>query len=256
VEKGLLIPEYKGVYRVGHTAPSTEASYLAAVKACGQGALLSGRAAGYIQGLIKGRPPPPEVTCPTERNIEGIITRRRRRNMDPRDAANHRFIPITCVPRTLVDLAATLELDDLARACHEAGVRYGTRPSHVQAVLDRSPRAKGTRNLKLVMTGDAKVTLSKLEREFLRLLKAENLPIPITNKPAGGKSVDCRWPDHRLTVELDSYRFHNSRYAWEQDRVREREARARKDRFCRYTWADVFEDSEAMLAELREPLRG
>lgn len=255
VEKGLLIREYKGVYRVGHTAPSTQATYLAAVKACGTGAVLSGKAAAWVQGLIKGRPPPPEVSCPTERRIAGIKIKRCR-NMDPRDVASHRGIPITCVPRTLVDLAATLELDDLARACHEAGIRYATNPSHVQAVLDRHPRAKGARKLKAVMSGDARVTLSKLEREFLRLLKAANLPLPQTNRRAGSKSVDCRWPDHRLTVELDSYAFHNSRYAWEQDRVRERDAHARRDRFRRYTWADVFEDPRAMLVELRELLRG
>jgi hypothetical protein len=62
--------------------------------------------------------------------------------------------------------------------------------------------------------------------------------------------VDCRWPEHRLTVELDSYQFHNSRYSWEQDRRREREARAREDTFRRYTYGDVVEDPRFVLAEL------
>jgi hypothetical protein len=61
--------------------------------------------------------------------------------------------------------------------------------------------------------------------------------------------VDCRWPG--LTVELDGYRFHNSRYSWEQDRRREREARAREDEFRRYTWWDVNEGRRQMVAELR-----
>ena len=69
--------------------------------------------------------------------------------------------------------------------------------------------------------------------------------------PAGAHRVDCRWPRHRLTVELDSYRFHNSRYAWEQDRKREREARARGDEFRRYTWGDVFETPQLTLQDLR-----
>src|SRR5213593_3191694 len=67
VRKGALIPQYRGVYRVGHAAPSTEARYLAAVKACGEGALLSGRAAAYLLGLLRGAAPAPEVTAPTER---------------------------------------------------------------------------------------------------------------------------------------------------------------------------------------------
>jgi hypothetical protein len=54
----------------------------------------------------------------------------------------------------------------------------------------------------------------------------------------------------RLTVELDGYRYHSSRHAWELDRRREREAYARGDDFRRYTYGDVFEDSAPMLAEL------
>jgi hypothetical protein len=53
-----------------------------------------------------------------------------------------------------------------------------------------------------------------------------------------------------LTVDLDGYRFHNSRHSWEQDRRREREARARGDEFRRYSYGDVTEDPTFMLAEL------
>ena len=52
-------------------------------------------------------------------------------------------------------------------------------------------------------------------------------------------------------MELDSYTYHQSRHAWEQDRRREREARARGDEFRRYTYGDVFENPELMMAELR-----
>jgi hypothetical protein len=94
------------------------------------------------------------------------------------------------------------------------------------------------------------VTLSELERVFLEALREAGLPLPVTNKPAAGRRVDCRWPG-RLTVELDSYRFHNSRYSWEQDRRREREARSREEELRRYTWHDVIEGRKEMLAELR-----
>lgn len=94
-------------------------------------------------------------------------------------------------------------------------------------------------------------TLSKLERAFLRLLENSGLPLPATNRPAGGRFVDCRWPSQRLTVELDGHRYHRSRHAWEQDRRREREAYARGDRFRRFTWDDVTRWAPATLAELR-----
>jgi len=129
---GALLREYRGVYRVGHRAPSVEASYLAVVKACGEGAVLSGRAAGHLFGLLRARAAPePEVTARTAHYIEGIKTRRSR-SMDPRDCTRWKRIPVTTVARTLVDLAAVLAFDDLARACHEAGVRYRTTPAEVE----------------------------------------------------------------------------------------------------------------------------
>jgi very-short-patch-repair endonuclease len=143
-----------------------------------------------------------------------------------------------------------LSLDELARAAHEAGVRHRTTPAQVERALNRMPNAKGAANLRRVLRGEVQVTLSKLERRFLKLLRRHELPLPATNTKAGTHRVDCRWPDHRLTVELDSYRYHNSRHAWEQDRRREREAHARGDQHRRYTHHDVTQQPAQMLAEL------
>ena len=119
--RGALLPVHRGVYRVGHRAPSVEARYLAAVLACGDGALLTGRAAAHLLGILKGPIPPPEVTAPVMRRIPSVRTHRSR--VAPPDTTTFRAIPVTTVARTLSDIAALLALDDLARACHEAGVR-------------------------------------------------------------------------------------------------------------------------------------
>jgi Transcriptional regulator, AbiEi antitoxin len=252
--KGVLTRVHRGVYRAGHLAPNIEAMYLAAVKACGEHALLAGPAAGYLWALIKGSPPRPEVLTATGRRVSGVIVHRARRT-DLSDRGRRRGIPVTSVPRTLVDLASSLPESALARACHEAGVKYRTTPRQVEAVLGRLPNAAGRAKLRRVLLGEVPVTLSRLESRFLRLLREAGLPLPITNRVAGGRRVDCRWPGRRLTVELDSYRFHNSRHSWEQDRRREREARTRGDEFRRYTWGDVFEDPRFLLAELRALLQ-
>ena len=133
---GALIVEFRGVYRMGHRAPSVEARYLAAVKACGAGARLSGLAAAHLLGLVRGAVPPPEVTAPTERRVRGVKTHRSR-TMDPRDGTRWRGIPVTTVPRTLVELSSVLSLDALARAFHEAGIRHRTTPAQVEAALER-----------------------------------------------------------------------------------------------------------------------
>lgn len=249
VSRGALIVVHRGVYRAGHRAPSPEARYMAAVRACGDGALLSGRAAAYLFGLMRGHPPAPEVATLTERRIDGVVTKRLRRSA--RASTSFRGIPVTTVSGTLVDLAAVLDPTELARACHEAGVRFGTGPGDVLDALAHRRNSPGASTLRGVMCGDVRVTLSVLERRFLVVLAGASLPLPQTNVVAGTRRVDCRWPAHRLTVELDGYRYHSSRHAWEQDRRREREARARGDEFRRYTYSDVLEAPQLMLQELR-----
>jgi very-short-patch-repair endonuclease len=253
IERGALIVVFPGVYRVGHRAPSVEARYTAAVKACGEEALLSGLSAAWLWGLTKGSAPPPEVTAPTERRIKGIATRRRRR-MNRRDATLHRGIPVTTVPATLVRMSSLLSFDGLARAAHEAAIRHHTTPEQIEAAQTRHEKAPGAKLLRAIVKGDAPVLLSKLERRFRARLRAAGLPLPRTNKEAGSHYVDCRWPAHNLTVELDSYRYHHTRHAWEQDHRRDREARQRGDEIRRYTWTDVFESPEPMLTELGDLL--
>ena len=134
----------------GTARRACEARYLAAVWACGDGAVLSGRAAAHLWGILKGAAPPPEVTAPASGAVAGVTTHARAASRQPPTAA----IPITTVPRTLVDLAADLSLDALARACHEAGVLHDTTPRQVEAVLAKRPKTKGATKLRAVLRGD------------------------------------------------------------------------------------------------------
>jgi predicted transcriptional regulator of viral defense system len=156
LRSGALIAVFRGVYRVGHLAPSLEARYLAAVRACGEDAVLSGRAAAHLWELLKGPAPPLEVTAPTERRVKGIRTTRARRAK--REATIWRGVPVTTPARTLVDLAGALDASELARACHEAGVRHRTTSRQVEAALARQPSAPGATDLRRVLRGHVPVT--------------------------------------------------------------------------------------------------
>ena len=243
LESGALIRVYPGVYRVGHRAPSVEARCMAAVKAWGRRG--AERRRGAPARAVKGKAPQPEVTAPTRRRVRGVDAAQQAGG-----ATRFRGIPVTNAPRTLIDIAADLPEDELAKACHEAGVRFGTTPRQVDLLLARRPRTKGAAKLRRIIKGDSPILLSRMEKRFRRLLKEANKPLPQSNVRIDGHYVDCRWPEHRLTVELDSYRFHNSRHSWEQGDRRRRAARARGDEFRRYTSTDVFDEPEGMLAEL------
>jgi hypothetical protein len=182
--------------------------------------------------------------------VVGVITHRER-GSTLADADSCLGIPVTSVSRTLVDLAGLVSARVLTRACHEADVLHGTTPEQSEAVLDRRRSSPGAAALRRILRGETKIALSRLEERFLSRLRDAGLEPPETNRPAGGRRIDCRWPERRLTVELDGYRYHRSRHSWEVDRQREREARIRGDEFRRYTWVDVVESPQFMLKELR-----
>lgn len=249
VRRGQLIRIHRGVHRVGHAAPSVEADYLAAVLACGEGAVLGGRAAAHLLGLVARRPPVIDVRAARRCRVPGVRAHVAA-HRHPLDGAVYRHVPTLTVPATLVDVAAGMTIGELTSAAHEADVRHRTTPEAVEAAIRRRPRARGVADLRAVIHGDQALLLSRLETAFLALLRRHQLPVPVTNRREGAHYVDCRWPVVRLTVELDSYRFHRTRKAWEADRERERAARRRGDNFRRYTWRDVVEDPSSLLADL------
>jgi len=249
LQDGRLRAIHRGVYAVGHIAASVQARYMAAVLAGGAGAVLSHRAAGYLLKLLRlAWPPAPEITVPTtaHRRRPGIVIHRVRA-LHPRDICVVDGIPMTTVPRVLLDLAPSLDGADLARACHEAWVHHRVTPKHIEACIARNPGKPGAAKLRRAFGAD--VTLSKLEDLFLKLVRAHDLPAPRTNIDVRGDKVDCQWEEHGLTVELHSYRFHASRHAFESDLARRR----RSSRIA-YSYGDVVDRGDATAGELRELL--
>lgn len=117
-------------------------------------------------------------------------------------------------------------------------------PPQIEACIARNPRKPGAARLRLACGADA--TLSELESGFLVLLDLHGLPRLRTNVDLRGDKVDCHWPRHDLTVELHSYRFHATRWGYENDT-----ARRRRSRHLPFTWGDVFERGADTAAELR-----
>lgn len=244
IADGRLRPVHHGVYAVGHRAPSVLGDYMAAVLASGHGAVLSHLPVAYLMRTIaSGPPPPPEVTIPppASRSRAGITIHRSR--LHPRDIAVLNGIPITILPRVLLDLAPRLTSAELGRACHEAWVRHRTTPRHVEICIARNPHKPGAAKLRRALGCD--ITLSMLEDGFLELLDAYGLPRPRTNIDHRGDKVDCHWPELDLTIELLSYRYHASRHAFETD-----VARRRRSAHHAFTYGDVFERAPQTAAEV------
>jgi len=92
---GALLRRFPSVFRVGHAAPSLRADYLAAVRACGHGALLCGQAAAHVYGIVKTEPSQPEVLTRTERRIDGVKTGFPSRRCHGQSSISHATSPQT-----------------------------------------------------------------------------------------------------------------------------------------------------------------
>lgn len=246
---GRLRRVHRGVYAVGHAAPSLYAELMAAVLAGGPGAVVSHRSAAHALGLVRVRPRLPEISVPAPggRSQRRIVVHRAQ-VLKPGDTTKLERIAMTSVPRVLLDLAPALTPSELCRAAHEGWIRHGTTPGGVRACVARNPTKKGAPKLLRAIGSD--VTLSDLEDGFLELLARHDLPLPRTNVDHAGDKVDCHWAHLNLTIELLSFRFHGTRKAFEDD-----VARRRRSSHIAYTWGDVFERGDRTAAELTSLLR-
>ncbi len=205
---------YRGVCAYGHPSGRLQARTMAAQLAMGPDAVVSHRTAAALLGIRPEHPGPIEVTLPNWRRNRPGIRAHESRSLTPDDVRIWYGIRVTNVKRTLVDLADVLTADELESALSEAH-RLGL----IDRATTRFPHDPGRKGLAAVLKRGARMTRSQIERRFLRdLRKAGDVPLPLTNHRMHGFEADCYWPDHALVVEIDDYRTHGDRLAFERDR--------------------------------------
>jgi hypothetical protein len=256
VRRGALLVLHRGVYAVGHRRLTPEGRWMAAVLACGPDAVLSHRSAGQLWGLLSRSSAPAEVTRPRAfRRRDGIRCHQSRLPADEIDEVEG--IPVTGVPRTLMDLAAMLSRRQLERAMNEAEVLGLRSRLSLPRQVERYPGRPGASLLRALLGDDTAlrgVTRSELEERFVELVDAHGLPRPRLNASvdAGGRllTVDCLWDGPRLIVELDGRAAHGTRRAFERDRERDRLLVGEGWRVVRLTWRQLRDDGAGIAAEL------
>jgi hypothetical protein len=234
--------------------------WVAAVLACGPGAVLSHRCAGALRGILEGWPATVDVTVPRElRGRDGLRAHVAVLPADERTI--HAGIPVTTVARTLLDLAAVLQPHELNRALERAEALRLADATPLVALVERHRRRQGVGKLKRAV-GEGKATpretKSPLERRFLTFLERFGLPLPQTNVwlEIGGDwiEVDCVWSEQRVIAELDSRAYHQTAAAFERDRRRDRHAQAAGWRPIRITDQALREEPGSLLADVRAVL--
>lgn len=250
---GRLHPLYRGVYAVGHRSLQREAWWMAAVLAAGPDAVLSHRSAAALWGIRDTRRAVVEVTAPRKLKARAALEAHRV-TLAADEVTVEDGISVTTPARTLFDLAAVVTPAQLEAAFNEAEYRRLTSPVSLDALLARYPRRRGNAAVRRILdnhrrNGETR-TRSELERIFLSLLDAHDLPRPRINRNTDHGELDAAWPEHQLSVEVDGFAAHGPRKAFEDDRARDRALVVAGWRVIRLTWRQLETDADTLGAQL------
>jgi very-short-patch-repair endonuclease len=255
VRRSRLHVVYRGVYAVGHIALRTEGRRLAAVLACGPGAVLSHRSAGAHWGLLATAQTRIDVTAPRSRDRVPGIRLHRSRSLDAKDATTHEGVPITTIARTLLDLAATVPEGGLERALAQAERLQLYDHRAIADVIGRNNGHRGRGALARATAQEPKLTRSELEQQFLALVRKAGLPEPLSNHVLADldhqrHEVDFYFPTHNLVVETDGWDTHKTRAAFKSDRRKDAALTSAGCRVMRFTYDDIVYEPDTVVARL------
>jgi very-short-patch-repair endonuclease len=254
VEAGRLHLLHRGVYAFGDGSVDRRGRWLAAVLACGDGALLSHRSAAALWGLMRPRRGAVEVSAPAGRVRQGITIHEGAIFKQDRTVVDR--IPVTSVARTLFDLAEVLDERQLERTFEEADRLRILVLGDLDAVCARGHGRRALRPIRQ-LTDLARLpdTQSPLEDMVLELCREHDLPTPVTGATILGREVDALWPAVKLMAEADSWQFHGHRAAFEDDRERDAAMQAEGYRVIRLTHRRLEREPAAVADQLRHLLR-
>lgn len=167
--------------------------------------------------------------------------------------------PVTTVPRTILDLAATESADVVENMIREMEFRELRDRLSLWDLVGRYPRRRGVARLRLALEWlkDEPVgrKRSALEERFAPFLRRRHLPLPRFNDSIvfghPRYEVDCLWPDRRQIVELDGWEGHKTRTAFREDRARDRRLRVAGYGVTRLTWNQLDDEPESVASDLR-----
>lgn len=257
--RGRLHRVHRGVYSVAPPRLLSPAGWaMAAVLAAGDGALLSHGSAAWWWSLTQKSGRWIHLTRP------GTAVRRRRGRvvhgqsaLTPSDRAVHERMSVTSVARTVFDQAATASRDELSNQLDVAIERQLYHHGDMEALLERSPRARGGPILRAIFRSwqPPAFTRSGGEKVLHRLIKNSDLPRPRVNMDFHGYERDFTWPDNGLVVEYDGWDGHKTRTQQEVDRVRDATLTVVNIRVLRITGLKMHLDPGWVLETIGQALR-
>ena len=201
-----------GVYRLAGVTVTWKQRALAACLIAGPGAVVSHRSAAVLFGVSGFRPGPLEITVPPGRGNRNPLAKVHRAEVA---GVTKDGIPVTKPARMIADLARTVSDELLEEAVDDVLCRRLVR-------LDQLGGGPRLRRVLDGWNGDGALPGSLAEMALVRDLTARGLPPPVRQHwiAAAHARVDLAYPDDRIALELDSFRWHAGNRPFQTDRAR------------------------------------
>jgi very-short-patch-repair endonuclease len=220
-----------------------------AVWSCGMKATASGLAAAWWHGVTRFAPDVVEVTVPRVSNHrQRFGMRLRRRDLAPKDIVERNRLRVTALPLTVVEAAA--RRGGGAKLIDSALQRHVELPQLWRAHL-RNKGRHGSPAARLLLQAASDGARSEAERLLIKLLRDNNITGWKANYPVGGYEVDFAFPGEMVAIETDGWAFHSSQEDFQNDRERQNKIALLGWKVLRFTWLDLTEYPQRVLAEIR-----
>lgn len=259
--EGRLHRLHQGVYAVGHRRLTWHGRCWAGVLGAEANevdevvwpAVASHGSAAYLWGLYRYAPERIDVTAPIRRWAKREFVVHFSSILAVEDREEREGIPVTSVPRTLMDLSIRATPERLDRLLERAEEIELLDLRQVEDVLDRAGGHRGRGRLRRALAlyqPDPAFTRSRFEKQFRRLVIRTGIAAPSMNFNAHGFELDAYWPDLRFVVELDLFETHGSRAAFERDHVRQEELKLLGIEMIRVTKPRLDREPDAVMRNL------
>jgi very-short-patch-repair endonuclease len=223
---------------------------MAASLQVGQPCAVTGRAAARLHNLDGfSKTASIEIAIPSKRRVSPPgIDIRRTDLLPPGHRCTIDGIPTTAVERTLLEIAGRIPDEQVEIAIDSALRQRLTTNERVHSIVEEMA-GKGRRGvvaLRRLLSARSEWTPtdSSLETKTLRVIRDGGLPEPLIQRPLGADGrfigrVDLYYPLDKLVIEVDSYRYHSSRIAWQHDLTRQNSLMHEGLRVLRFTEDDI-----------------
>jgi len=219
---GRLHRVHKGVYAVGRPDLPRRGRCLAAVLACGKGAVLSHASAAWLWGLRPELPATIDVTAPSRGGGHPGISLHHSATLEPAEIGRLAQIPATTMERAMLDAAATGSTRQLTNLVEQAERRGILDLGAIDTMLARRRGDRGAARLRQATEIYRAPAFSRArsERLFLAMTRDAGLPRPLLNTWVEKWEIDAYWENERFAVEIDGWSAHRTRRAFEEDHLR------------------------------------